>query len=192
MTYYQRRLPHWHPEDAAMFITWRLHDSAPATHELIGVPSGRRFVAADRVLDRAASGPRWLAEPAIAACVAKALRYGVEDLRLYSLHAWAVMCNHVHILITPQVSLSRLTKAIKNFSASEANRILLRTGSPFWLDESYDHWVRNEKQFAARLRYIEFNPVGAGLVANPEDWPWSSASRAGQEACPTLEFPYER
>jgi len=48
-------------------------------------------------------------------------------------------------------------------------------GKPFWLDESYDHWVRNSREFDRIQSYIEFNPVSAGLVARPEEWPWSSA-----------------
>src|ERR687898_582185 len=63
-----------------------------------------------------------------------------------------LMINRVHILIYPQAKLSHITKAIKNFSARQANALLGRTGQPFWQDESYDHWVRG-----------------------PQDWRWSSA-----------------
>jgi putative transposase len=48
-------------------------------------------------------------------------------------------------------------------------------GEPFWQDESYDHWVRSERERNSIIRYIHFNPVSAGLVAEPEEWPWSSA-----------------
>jgi putative transposase len=94
------------------------------------------------------------------------------------------MANHVHLLIDPKASLSRINQAVKTFSAREANRILNRKGLAFWANESYDHWVRTLREFENIIRYIEFNPVCAGLVANPEDWRWSSA-RAGQEARPT-------
>jgi hypothetical protein len=50
------------------------------------------------------------------------------------------------------------------------------TGSYFWQDESFDHWVRNPAEWEKIRTYIERNPVSAGLVARPEDWPWSSAS----------------
>jgi len=51
------------------------------------------------------------------------------------------MVNHAHISIHPEAKLSRITKAIKNYSARQANAILGRTGQPFWQDESYDHWA---------------------------------------------------
>ena len=53
---------------------------------------------------------------------------------------------------------------------------------PFWQDESYDHWVRNRQQRDRMVRYIEDNPVSAGLVASAEQWGWSSAG--GQWAPP--------
>jgi hypothetical protein len=49
------------------------------------------------------------------------------------------------------------------------------TGLPFWQDESYDRLVRNDTEFARIVDYIERNPVTAGLVATPEEFPWSSA-----------------
>ena len=44
--------------------------------------------------------------------------------------------------------------------------------------ESYDHWVRDEAEFERIKRYIENNPVKAGLVAQASDYPWSSAVKA--------------
>jgi len=84
------------------------------------------------------------------------------------------MPNHVHILIRPSADLSRITKAIKNFSAREANAILGRSGQPFWQDESFDRWVRNQEELQKIIRYIEENPVNAGLVVRSQDWRWSS------------------
>ncbi|HEX8847496.1 MAG TPA: hypothetical protein VF791_22830, partial [Pyrinomonadaceae bacterium] len=69
------------------------------------------------------------------------------------------------------------TKTIKGFTAREANKLLNLTGQPFWQDESYDRWVRDETELKRIIRYIEHNPVSAGLVAKPEDWPWSSATK---------------
>jgi putative transposase len=186
MPYHERHgLPHWDPGDTALFVTWRLYGSLPAPEpQWEFLSSGRRFLTEDQALDRLATGPHYLKDPAVAAVVAKALRFGADTLKLYDLHAWVIMSNHVHILIDPHVPLSRITKSVKNFSAREANAILNRTGEPFWQTMSYDHWVRNEREFNNIIRYIENNPVSAGLVAKPEDWPWSS-TRAGQEAYPT-------
>jgi REP element-mobilizing transposase RayT len=83
------------------------------------------------------------------------------------------MPNHVHLLLQPKASLSRITNGLKGASAREANRVLGRTGQPFWQDESFDRWVRGAGEFARIREYILQNPVQAGLVGRAEDWPWS-------------------
>lgn len=108
----------------------------------------------------------------------EAIRAGESEKRFYELQAWAVMPNHVHLLVLPHVALPQITHWIKGRTAREANRLLGRTGEPFWQDESYDHWVRNEREFQRIVAYIEKNPVLAGLAATAEDWPWSSAAWA--------------
>ena len=177
MTYYERNLPHWHPPEQDIFLTWRLKGSLPA--HLRGIASkdmpGARFLDLDRALDRADAGPLWLREPNIAKCVVAALRKAAEQ-RLLELHAYTVMANHVHALLTPIAPLRKITRLIKGATAHEANRLLGLTGSHFWQDESFDHWVRNIEEWRKIRTYIERNPVAAGLVARPEEWPWSSAS----------------
>jgi hypothetical protein len=66
-------------------------------------------------------------------------------------------------------------QSIKGASAREANKILGISGKPFWQHESYDHLVRTAEEFSRIQRYIENNPVKAGLAASPEDYRWSSA-----------------
>ncbi len=87
------------------------------------------------------------------------------------------MANHVHLLLTPNLPVHKAIMNIKSASARVANSILQRTGEHFWQDESYDHWVRNDRERNSIVRYIHNNPVKAGLVDEPEDWLWSSASR---------------
>jgi putative transposase len=84
------------------------------------------------------------------------------------------MPNHVHLLLTPQVAPSRLLQSLKGCTAREANRILGRTGEPFWQRESYDHWVRDAAEFERIRRYIENNPVKARLAVRESDYLWSS------------------
>ena len=84
------------------------------------------------------------------------------------------MPNHVHMLVDPLDSIPRVMQSLKG---CQANKILNRTGQPFWQKESYDHWVRDARELANIARYIENNPVKAGFVRTPEDWPWSSAVR---------------
>lgn len=100
----------------------------------------------------------------------------------YLVHAWVVMANHVHILITPRVEVSKLMQSLKRFTGREGNRILGLTGHPFWQDESFDRLVRNEDEFRRIARYIEMNPMRAGLVETPEASPWSSARADWQSA----------
>lgn len=69
--------------------------------------------------------------------------------------------------------------SLKGVTAREANKILGRTGEPFWQHESYDHRVRNAEEFERIRQYIENNPVKAGLAAEPAAYRWSSAGRDG-------------
>lgn len=178
--FYRRHLPHWQRANSALFITWRLHGSLPRRTIAASFKEknfGKKFSLLDRELDRALYGPTWLKDARVAKMMVDSLSHGAEHLQLYRLSAYVVMSNHVHILIWPKALLPKITKAIKGFTAHEANRILGLTGQKFWQDESFDHAVRSEDQFYRIVRYIERNPLKAGLVENPEDWPWSSAAR---------------
>ena len=107
----------------------------------------------------------------------EALWRGGRELNLFELHAFAVMPNHVHVLLSPYVPLARITRGVKRLTASKANELLGRSGQRFWQEESFDRWIRNAAEFERVKNYIEWNPVKAGLCKRPEDWPWSSASR---------------
>jgi len=182
MSYYERHLPHWHPEGAFLFVTWRLEGSLPAhrCQEATDETAGEVFVRLDRQLDRAACGPLWLKDPRVAEVVVEALRRGEAERKLYRLCAYVVMANHVHVLLEPLAPLGRITHWIKGCSAHQANRILGLRKQSFWQHESYDHWARDERECHRIVRYIESNPVSAGLVSCIEEWPWSSASRGGR------------
>ncbi|MEO5923918.1 MAG: transposase [Bryobacteraceae bacterium] len=136
--------------------------------------SGRAFVAMDRLLDQARCGPVYLKQPEIAQVVVDSVEHGVE-LGHYDLHAWVVMPNHVHLLLTPAVSISKLMGSLKTASAIRANAFLNRSGQPFWQEESFDRVVRDDDEFRRTLRYIETNPVVAGLAENAGGYRWSSA-----------------
>jgi type I restriction enzyme R subunit/putative DNA methylase len=91
------------------------------------------------------------------------------------LYAWVVMANHVHLLLHPIMKPGEVFRRIKGRTAREASLALSRTGEPFWQAESYDHWARNGDEMARITRYIENNPVAAGLAAQAEEYRWSSA-----------------
>jgi putative DNA methylase len=178
VNFYRRNLPHWQPEHCSIFVTWRLYGSLPKgfPERLLkwsGEP-GKQFLHADRMLDAGSNGPLWLNDPEIAGHAQRAIHRGAE-LGHYALRAWAIMPNHVHVLLDPLVPLDKLTIGIKGVSARDANARLGRTGKPFRQDESFDHWIRGPGEFARIQAYIENNPVKAGLCRNQQDWPWSSA-----------------
>jgi len=176
MPFHQRRLPHWEALGRPVFVTFRLCGSLPPSRVFPGeqLTSGRAFVAMDRLLDGARGGPLFLKRPEIARLVVRALLDGQDRFRRYQLHAFVVMPNHVHLLATPHMAAARWLGPLKGYTARQANALLGREG-PFWQDESYDHLVRNGEEFQRILRYIDNNPVRAGLAASPAQFPWSSA-----------------
>jgi hypothetical protein len=64
--------------------------------------------------------------------------------------------------------------SVKLYSARHCNK-LLGTRGAFWQDESYDHCVFDFEELGRVVEYVEKNPVRAGLVRIPEEWPFSSA-----------------
>ncbi|MGH9505910.1 MAG: transposase [Terriglobales bacterium] len=184
----RRLLPHWQPRGRPLFVTFRLFDRSGGTGfslctrrlQPAGTPlsAGERFLLRDRADDRASSGHKWLRDPAIAGIVRETI-LGAELRGFCRLHAWVIMPNNVHLLLTPEIAASELMQEIKGRSARGANAALGRTGQPFWQAESYDRWVRGAAEAARIRRYIERNPVAAGLVTRAEAWSWSSAYRGG-------------
>ena len=116
----------------------------------------------------------YLAREAIARIVVEVLVRG-EAYGQCDLDAYVVMPNHVHVLLLPNVLASRLLRSLKGTTAREANLIVGRTGESFWQAESYDHWVRNLREFDAIRKYIEVNKVNAGLAGQACEFRWSSA-----------------
>jgi len=135
-------------------------------------------------LDLARDGPVFLRQDAIAHLVVDSLFRGVE-LGHYKLGSFAVLANHVHVLLLPEISPSCLLKSLKGHTAREANRLLGRTGEPFWQRESYDRCVRDSAEFARIATYIENNPLKAGLVQRPGEYAWSSGNPRWRERMET-------
>ena len=128
----------------------------------------------ERFLDQGV-GACHLRRADIAAMVSEAL--GHFHGRQYLIDDWVIMPNHVHLIIwsMPNYTLSFILQRRKQFTATEANRILGKTGESFWQTESFDHWMRDEAEKTRIRQYIRANPVKAGLCAKPEEWPWGSA-----------------
>jgi putative transposase len=108
----------------------------------------------------------------------------------YVVLAVCIMPNHVHVVFDFSIQiqenipitnenyhqLDRVMKRIKGATSCECNRFLNRTGVSFWQRESYDHYVRNEKELQRIIRYVAQNPVKAGLVTTWEDWQFTYVS----------------
>lgn len=90
-------------------------------------------------------------------------------------HAWVLMSNHVHLLLTPNRpdGVSKLMQHIGRHYVRYFNRKYSRTGT-LWEGRFRSSLVQIEYYFLVCQRYIELNPVRAGLVRYPGDFHWSS------------------
>ena len=89
----------------------------------------------------------------------------------YKLHAFVVMPDHVHLLLTPhEKTISQVMNLIKGGFSHR-----LESKLPVWQRGFADHLVRNAEDFDTRRNYIHQNPVRAHLSTSPELYPHSSA-----------------
>jgi REP element-mobilizing transposase RayT len=176
-------LPHTDGSELIQFVTFRLHDSLPASvlekwqRELENeADDDREHLLRERIeryLDMG-YGKCWLGSPEVAKIVQDALLF--HDRKKYELYAWVVMPNHGHVLYKPinGHSLAEIQHSIKSYTSSAINKLLGRKGQ-FWQKEAFDRYIRDGRHFSNTVAYIENNPVKARLCKSPEDWPFSSA-----------------
>ena len=102
------------------------------------------------------------------------------------IYAYVLMPEHVHLLVNepPQMLLAQFLKAVKQVTS----RRLRGPREKFWQDRYYDSNVRGEMARSEVIRYIHRNPVARGLVAKPEDWPWSSFRHYASGVRDTVEI----
>jgi carbamoyl-phosphate synthase large subunit len=189
-------LPHWTQDGATYAVTYRLADSVPRSvveewrlereHlerlEAEGIePSvGARMKLELALREKVSSfldshqGSCVLERPEVRAIVEENLRHFDGDR--YTLHAFAIMPNHVHVLVTPHEGhdLSDITHAWKSFTSHQINKVLGSDGH-VWQGESYDHIIRSPSDFEQQISYILSNPekaAGRGV---------SGTGRAGQD-----------
>ena len=88
--------------------------------------------------------------------------------------AWVLMPNHVHLILTPSDSdgFRRSLAVVHRRYAARIHTRQKRTGH-FWQGR-FGAVAMDEEHLAAAVRYVALNPVRAGLVERPSDWPWSS------------------
>ena len=92
-----------------------------------------------------------------------------------AVHAYVLMPNHVHLLLTPERTggLSRLMQALGRRYVRGFNDRHDRSGT-LWEGRFRSTVVESDRYLLACMRYIELNPVRAGLAATPAEYPWSS------------------
>ena len=180
--YHRTGLPHFEAGEVPQHICFRLADSLPQSllreweEELQRLPEteqqNERRQRIEAALDQG-HGACWLQRPEIATLVRGALCHFNGDR--YRLHGWVIMPNHVHVLVTPlgDHSLSGVVHSWKSYTATQANKLLGRSG-PFWHADYFDRFMRDEGHFVTTLEYIHGNPVKAGLCADPSAWEWTS------------------
>jgi REP element-mobilizing transposase RayT len=198
--YYWRNLPHKLPLGNKFFITTRLVDSVPQSviqqFELeqkiaiklieenylsaddrkiqIGKQWKRNFANFDKYLDTNTEGNHWLKQDEIAKAISDTLHYW--DKKRYDLGAFTIMSNHIHLVIDTWdtenyvETVTKIMQSIKRHTARQSNILLNREGQ-FWQHESYDHLIRNEREFKNIIHYTAQNSVNAGLVKDWRDYP---------------------
>jgi putative transposase len=92
-----------------------------------------------------------------------------------SVHAYCLMTNHVHLLLTPHShdACARMMKMVSQCYVQGVNDRLDRTGT-LWEGRFFSGLVTSERYLLMCYRYVERNPVAAGMVTTAEDYPWSS------------------
>ncbi len=92
-----------------------------------------------------------------------------------ALHAWLLMTNHIHLLVTPGAETG-ISRAMQWLGAHYAHYLHKRHGrrGSLWESRYKSSLVGNDRYFLMCHRYIEMNPVRAGMVAAPGAYPWSS------------------
>jgi len=124
------------------------------------------------------------------ACYLSLLQHLCQEARV-RLHAYVLMTNHVHLLLTPDCAdgLSHLMQHVGQRYVQYVNRTYQRTGT-LWEGRFRSCLVDAESYLLACQRYIELNPVRAQMVAHPGDYPWSSYRGNAQGAGDGLLSPH--
>lgn len=113
-------------------------------------------------------------------------RYGCE------VHAYAFMTNHSHLVMTPSSpgAISRVMQAVGRRYVQRFNTTYRRTGT-LWEGRYRATLIESESYLLACYRYVELNPVRAGLVRDPKDYRWSSHRANAFGARDAVVMPHE-
>jgi REP element-mobilizing transposase RayT len=112
---------------------------------------------------------RQLLLPSQKDCVFDAIRF--LDNKKYELYAVVILNDHVHMIINPLDTLSKIMHSIKSFTAHQINKLSNRDGK-LWQDENFDRVIRDENEFLEKINYVANNPIKANLAEGYEDYKW--------------------
>ncbi|MBN8432170.1 transposase [Microbulbifer salipaludis] len=106
-------------------------------------------------------------------------------------HAWVLMTNHVHLLVTPlsDGAVSKMMQALGRIYVRYFNREYRRSGT-LWEGRYKSCLVESEGYLLQCYRYIELNPVNANMVADPGEYYWSSYACNGFGKVSSLITPH--
>jgi putative transposase len=94
----------------------------------------------------------------------------------FSLRAYCLMPNHLHLLAQGLSRSADLLSFIESFKHKTSFHFHDKTGKTLWQVSFFDHIIRNAEDFSDCAEYIRLNPVRAGLARRPEDYPFSGTS----------------
>lgn len=169
-------------KEGIFFITARLYDTAAFVRLNVKKYNSKKnidfgfndfenhFTDYDNHLDKTTGLKNYLKDADIAKILVECIHS--LDGKEYVLIAYTIMPNHFHLvikLLPGNTGLSRIMQLIKGRSAFLINKELNLSGK-FWQDESYDRWVRDDKELYFIINYVLLNPVKAGFVDNWLDW----------------------
>ena len=107
-------------------------------------------------------------------------------------HAYVLMTNHVHLLVTPRNAndISLLFQGVGRHFVPYINKTYQRRGS-LWEGRHKGHILDSEDYFLICMRYIEMNPLRAGMVEHPARYRWSSYAANAQGIDNAVIEPHE-
>ena len=105
----------------------------------------------------------------------------VAEQSACQIHAYVLMTNHVHILLTPSTekSISLFFQSLGRLYVTYINKRYQRSGT-LWEGRHKGNIIDSQNYFLTCMQYIELNPVRAGMVNHPADYPWSSYKANGE------------
>jgi len=102
-----------------------------------------------------------------------------QRIEHWKVGSYVIMPDHIHFFVMPadrQVDLSKYSQSFRSL----VTRQLRPLGFPYplWQREFFDHLLRSDESYEQKWQYVRLNPVRAGLVKSPEEWPYAGEVHA--------------